>query len=103
LNPNTTRVGTSTERWRLFRGGTNWTERTRLTVIWKLEFSVSEATLVADEFQPFSLFGANGYRLGNAIVSAHVNGVGTQLSPAVFQNSPTGIVNAQVHFDTVNP
>lgn len=65
--------------------------------------SVTQATLLADGFQYFSMFGANGYRLGNVFVSAHVNGIGEQLSPAVFENPPTGVVDAQVRFDTFNP
>jgi len=66
--------------------------------------SITEATLISNGFQFYSgPFGPNGYRLGNVIVSGHVNATSGQLSPATFQVSPTGIVNAQVHFDTFNP
>jgi RHS repeat-associated protein len=65
---------------------------------------VSAATLQADGFQFFQTpFGPNGYRAGNVIISAHVNGSGSELSPASFQNAPNGIVTAQVHFDIFNP
>lgn len=66
--------------------------------------SFTAATLQADGFHFFQgPFGANGYRLGNVFVSAHVNGVGAQLSPSSFLNAPGGIVNGEVHFDTFNP
>jgi len=66
--------------------------------------SVSEATLLNDGFQYYAgPFGPNGYRLGNVLISGHVNATSGQLSPGTFAGAPGGIVNAQVHFDTFNP